>query len=104
MQELTGKSFLLMVSSGTIPFCRAISRLFLLCKLTVACQPGGSDRENYLTTTGRSGMLQVSFLTPRFSKFVAFICPWQSPASSPAWYMKMCMEEEIHQFPLHAAL
>ena len=48
MQELTGKSFLLMVSSDTIPFLQSLSCLFLLCKLTVVCQPEDSDRENYL--------------------------------------------------------
>jgi hypothetical protein len=30
------------------PSCRVISCLFLLCQLTVVCQPGNSDRENYL--------------------------------------------------------
>ena len=28
--------------------CRAVSCLFLLYRLTVVCQPGDSDRENYL--------------------------------------------------------
>jgi len=48
VEELTGKSHLLMVSSDTIPFLQSLSCQFLLCKLTVVCQPGESDRENYL--------------------------------------------------------
>jgi len=48
VELLTDKSCLLMVSSDIIPSCRAISCLFLPCKLNVVCQPGDSNRENYL--------------------------------------------------------
>jgi len=36
VEQLADKSCLLMVSSDIIPSCRAISCLFLLCKLKVA--------------------------------------------------------------------
>ena len=48
VDQLTGKSFLLMASSDTIPFLQIHIMLFLLCKLTVVCQPGVIDRGNYV--------------------------------------------------------
>jgi hypothetical protein len=48
VEELTGKSIMLMVSSDTIYFLQSHIMPVLLCKMTVVCQPVDSDRENYL--------------------------------------------------------
>ena len=95
VEELTGKSLLFMVSSDTIPFLQSLSCQFLLCKLTVVCQPEDSDRE---------WKVSGKFLDSPLLKICCIHLSMAVSCFKSSLVNEMCTEDKIYQFPLHAEL
>ena len=102
LEELTVKSLLLKVSYDTVPYT-GISCLFLLCKLTVVCQPGDSDGENYLEHYWLRRKVGRKFLGSPLLKICCIHLSMVVSCFKSSLVNKMCTEGYIHQFPLHAA-